>query len=110
MLDRPEKTQRLLKMLELALPFEADLTPETVAVLRQRGYSSALQTRQIVSEVSYAGDEGGIFCHMRPANERGVILAAITHIRVPANLPFAGPVAEYQKHRVKKLKKLYGTY
>jgi hypothetical protein len=32
-----------------------------------------------------------------------------THVRVPRSMPLARAVADYQKHRVKKLKKQGGT-
>jgi hypothetical protein len=110
MLDNSEKTQRLLQMLEAALPFEADLTSEAVEALKRENSSAALLRRQEVVNISYAGDEGGIMCHMQPENDRGAIVASITHLRLPAHLPFAAAVVAYQKHRVKKLRKLRGDY
>ena len=91
----------------MALPFEVDLTSELLATLKQKQFSAALERRQIVSQLSYAGDEGGILCHIQPPNEPNVIVTSITHIRVPVYLPFAPDVADYQKHRVKKLRKLH---
>ncbi len=105
MIDKPGKTQQLLATLETGLPFEADLTPELLAQLTRKHFSAGLQRRQIVSRVSYAGDEGGILCHMEPENEQSVIVASITHVRVSARLPFAAAVVDYQKHRVKKLRR-----
>ena len=105
MIDKSEKTQRLLAVLKAALPFEADLTSELLAQLTEEQSSAGLQRRQTVSNVSYAGDAGGIMCHMQPENEQSVIVASITHVRVPARLPFAAAVVDYQKHRVKKLRK-----
>jgi hypothetical protein len=106
MIDHPEKTRRLLTILEAALPFEVDLTSEVLAALKRDRFSSALQRRQTVSKVSYAGDEGGVMCHIQPENEPAIV-TSITHIRVPAYLPFAAVVVDYQKHRVKKLRKLH---
>jgi hypothetical protein len=64
------------------------------------------QTRQIVSDLSYAGDEGGIVCHMLSSEEGGgALVVSLTQVHVPRSLPFAAAVADYQKHRVKKLKK-----
>jgi len=107
MIDKLGKTQRLLATLDAALPFEADLTSELMAELIGKHFSAALQRRQIISKVSYAGDEGGIICHMQPENEKGAIIASITHVRIPARFPFAAAVLDYQKHRVKKLRKQY---
>ena len=66
MLDKPEKTRQLMATLKAALPFEVELTPYALAQIRSQGIDRAVEPRQIVSEVSYAGDEGGIVCHMRP--------------------------------------------
>ncbi len=105
MIDNPEKTQQLLATLEAALPFEADLTSGLQVQLTKDQYSAGLQRRQTVSKASYAGDAGGIMCDIQPENEKSVIVASITHIRVPARLPFAAAVLDYQKHRAKKLRK-----
>jgi hypothetical protein len=66
MLDKPEKTRQLMATLKAALPFEVELTPYALAQIRSQGIDRAVEPRQIVSEVSYAGDEGGIVCHLLP--------------------------------------------
>jgi hypothetical protein len=58
-----------------------------------------------VSELSYAGDEGGIVCHIVPPETREALVISLTHVRVPRSMPLAAAVDDYQKHRVKKLKK-----
>jgi hypothetical protein len=103
MLDKPEKTYQLLAALRAAVPFEVELTPSVIAHLRAQ--QVAVKPRQIVTEVSYAGDEGGIVCHMAPQEGRDALIVSITHVRVKRSLPFAAAVLDYQKHRVKKLKK-----
>lgn len=108
MIDDPEKTQQLLTQLKAAAPFEVDLTAELMATLKKSPSCGVLERRQIVSGLSYMGDEGGIMCHILPPNDANhPIVASITHIRVPAHLPFALRVIDYQKHRVKKLRKLH---
>ena len=74
--------------------------PEVIARLRAERVAIDLAPRQIVREVSYAGDEGGILCHIEP--EEG-------HERLLVSLPFAAAVLDYQKHRIKKLKKQHGA-
>lgn len=106
MLDKPEKTRNLLTTLKAAVPFEVDLTPEAVTALTEQ--QGAVKTRQVVSDVSYAGDEGGILCHLLPEEGRDAIFISLTHVRVHRSLPFASTVIAYQKHRVKKMKKLDG--
>ena len=107
MLDKPEKT-RQLRRLKAALPFEVELTPYALAQIRSQGIDRAVEPRQIVSEVSYAGDEGGIVCHMLPRETDNVIILSLTHVRVRRKNPFAAAVFDYQKHRVKRLKKQSG--
>ncbi len=105
MLDDPEKTSRLLAALKGAAPFKAALTPEVVLHLRGKQVASAVQAQQTVADLSYAGDEGGIVCHLAPSDGEAALFVSLTHVRVPRSLPFAAAVLQYQKHRVKKLKK-----
>src|ERR1019366_9604166 len=62
---------------------------------------------QIVAlHLSYAGDEGGIMCHLARPEETGrALVVSLTYVRVPRSMPLARAVADYQKHRVKKIKK-----
>jgi hypothetical protein len=105
MLDKPEKTYPLLAALRAAVPFEVELTPSVIAHLRAQQVAVAVNPRQIVTEVSYADDEGGILCHMAPEESRDALIVSMTHVRAKRSLPFAAAVLDYQKHRVKKLKK-----
>lgn len=109
MLDNPEKTARLLVALKAAVPFEVELTPAVVKQLQADKVAAAYQTRQIVSNLSYLGDEGGIMCHIAPPESEGAIIISLTHVRAPRSMPFAKAVIDYQKHRVKKLKKQGGS-
>jgi hypothetical protein len=99
MLDNPEKTTKLLAALKAAVPFEVELTEQVVKQLRMD------EKHHIVSELSYAGDEGGIVCHIVPPEKREALVVSLTHVRVPRSMPLAAAVVDYQKHRVKKLKK-----
>ena len=105
MLDHPEKTDRLLAALKAAAPFEVELMPALVEHLRAENILEAGRLRYVVSELSYAGDEGGIMCHLSRSEETGrAIVVSLTHLRVPRSMPLAPAVLAYQKHRVKKLK------
>jgi hypothetical protein len=105
MLDHPEKTERLITDLKAALPFEVELPPSVIKYLQSENVTTANQTRQLVSDVSYAGDEGGIVCHIVPEGNREPLIISLTHVHVPRPMPVADAVADYQKHRIKKLKK-----
>jgi len=105
MLDHPEKTPRLLAALKAAVPFEVDVAPSVLKHLRSENVTTANQARQTVSDLSYAGDEGGIVCHIVPDGKREALIISLTHVHVPRTMPLAAAVAAYQKHRIKKLKK-----
>ena len=106
MLDNPEKTSELITELKAALPFEVELTPEVIESLRTGKTKVVIKPQQIVSGVSYLGDEGGIMCHIIPMEAPGSpIVISITYVRMHRKQLLAKPVFDYQKHRVKKLKK-----
>ena len=105
MLDNPKKTARLVAALKAAVPFEVELTPDVVKQLQAEDFAHADQTHRVVSDLSYAGDEGGIICHIVPPDEQRALFVSLTHVRVPRTVPLAVAVVDYQKHRVKKLKK-----
>ena len=105
MLDHPEKTARLLAELKAAVPFKVALTPHLAAHLRAEYVAAAAAPEHIVSDLSYAGDEGGIVCHLAPSEAGAALVVSLTHISVPRSLPLSAAVLRYQKHRVKKLKK-----
>jgi hypothetical protein len=106
MLDHPEKTARLLASLKAAAPFEVELAPLLIEHLQAENVADADRPRHVVCDLSYAGDEGGIMCHMARSEKTGrALFVSLTHVRVPRSMPLARAVADYQKHRVKKLKK-----
>lgn len=105
MLDRPEKTEALLDAMTEALPSEVALMPDLIAGLARQQRPVAVNSVETVSDISYAGDEGGIMCRISPADAESVVVVSLTHVRVPGTLSFATAALAYQKHRVKKLKK-----
>jgi hypothetical protein len=104
MIDNPKKAATLLAALKDAVPFKVELVPSLVNYLRAQNVGMAKQTEHIVSDLSYAGDEGGIVCHMRSDEEQGLVVS-LTQVRVPRTMPLAAEVTKYHNHRVKKLKK-----
>ena len=77
MLDKLEKTRQLMAALKEALPFEVEFTPEAVALTRSQGAAKAVEPRQIVSQVYYAGDEGGVVCALAPKETENVIMLSL---------------------------------
>jgi hypothetical protein len=105
MIDNPEKTALLLAALKASVPFEVELSDRLVKHLRAQNAAGVEQRRQTVSDVTYAGDEGGIVCMMAPAEKDEALVVSLTQVRVPRSGQLAVEIANYQKHRVKKLKR-----
>jgi hypothetical protein len=105
MLDHPEKTAPLLADLKAAVPFKVALTPQLAAHLRAEHVAAAAEPKHTVSDLSYAGDEGGIVCHLAPSGAGAALIVSLTHVSVPRSMPLSSAILGYQKHRVKKLKK-----
>ena len=105
MLDNPEKTARLIAALKSAAPFQVALMPDLIDHLASQQKPVVVKPLETVSDVSYLGDEGGIVCHIQPEEADNVIIVSLTHVRVPRAFLLATAVLDYQKHRVKKLKK-----
>jgi hypothetical protein len=87
------------------LPFKVELVPSLVNYLRAQHVATAEQTQHIVSDLSYAGDEGGIMCHIIRSEAEGALVVSLTQVRVPRSMPLAAAVADCHNNRVKKLKK-----
>ena len=109
MLDKPEKTFGLIAALKAAAPFEVELPLYLIDHLRAQRGVLHLEPRQIVSDIFYAGDEGGILCRIEPENGKEALFVSITYLCVRRPLPFAAAVLDYQKHRVKKLRKQHAA-
>lgn len=108
MLDRPKKTRELVAILDAAVPFEVALMPDLIEHLARQQDPVAVRSIETVSKIFYLGDAGGIMCHIQPEDVESAVVISLTHMRVRRTLPFAAAVLDYQKHRVKKLKKQTG--
>jgi hypothetical protein len=85
--------------------------PESETHLTQEPAQSAVSANTMgscqVKSVSYAGDEGGIVCHFEPEDGSSeVVVVSITHLDFDPHLPLAREIAAYQKHRLKRLRRL----
>jgi hypothetical protein len=109
MLDKSEKTHELIVALQAAVPFQVELPQSLIEHLRAQRAAFDAKPHQIVSKISYAGDEGGILCHIEPEDGQGALIVSITHLRFHRSLAFSAAVLDYQKHRTKKLKKQHGV-
>ncbi len=109
MLDKPEKAHKLMDLLAAAVPFEIELTAPLIAHLARQDPPIIVQATEIVSKVTYMGDAGGIVCHIQSDRVSDVVIVSLTHLRVHRCHPFAVAVLDYQKHRVKKMRKQFGS-
>ena len=82
-----------------------ELAPSLIGHLQAENVANA-DRKPAVWDLSYAGDEGGIMCQMSRSEETGrVLVVSLTYVWVPRSMPLARAVTDYQKHRLKKLKK-----
>ncbi len=110
MIDIPDKTEALMARLEAALPVRARPTPEALNTLRRGSPELRFPRHCDITEIYYAGDEGGILCTLDfgLSDSKQVHIVSITHLRCDGKSPLSRAVVAYQRHRVKKLKQLDG--
>jgi hypothetical protein len=89
------------------LPLVAHIPRELAEALREDLEAGRVPATCQVTEVSYAGDAGGIMCrfHLGPELERPFFVS-ITHLRFGGRSPLACEIAAYQKRRNKRLRRL----
>jgi hypothetical protein len=107
-IDNPDQVERLVALLRESLPLFATVTSEVAVVIREQSPKADPLHRYPISQVDYAGDEGGIVCKVElgPENDDRALFASITHLRFGHAGPIARQIAAYQKHRVKRLRRL----
>src|SRR5258708_29413325 len=105
MLDNFEKTTWLLTALKAAVPFEVEVLPSVIKHLQSENCTITNPTRQLVSDLSYAGDEGGIVCHISHEGKREALIMSLTHVRVPRTNRLAAAARALAEHPRKQLAK-----
>lgn len=113
MIDNPDQVERLMTHLRNMLPLSARATPRMIASLRDPAASAPPTPQCTVTRIDYAGDGGGIVCHVsfKETDELNVVVASITHLEFDRRLQVAREIAAYQKHRIKRLRReqAFGT-
>ena len=109
MIDNQDQVERLLRKLTEVLPLSALATPVLMANLRGRSAKITLDCK--VTKVIYAGDEGGVMCHVTFDEEEKeeVFLVSITYLAFDRRLAIAREIAAYQKHRIKRIRRESAT-
>lgn len=107
MIDNPDKTEHLVSKLTNALPLDAVVSPQLANLLHDRVPGLEALSRCQISQIHYAGDEGGIVCRLDLAgvNSKEVFVVSITHLAFDRRLPLAREIAAYQKHRIKRIRR-----
>ncbi len=108
MIDNPDKTETLLASLEANLPIWARPTQRLAAQLRRHCPGMVVPETFAVVKLFYSGDDGGILCTLDfgdPAT-KNVPVVSITHLTFDPTAPLAREIDAYQRHRIKKLRKL----
>jgi hypothetical protein len=102
-----DEVERLLRELTKALPLSALATPTLMANLREQSSTANITLDCKVTKVIYAGDEGGVICHLAfdEEDQEEVFLVSITHLAIDHRLPVARKIAAYQKHHIKHLRR-----
>jgi hypothetical protein len=104
MIDNPDQVERLVVKLRQSLPLFATITPEAAAAIREQSPVADPLRAYPISRVDYAGDGGGIVCKVEVGDR--AVFASITHLRFGHAGPIARQIAAYQKHRVKRLRRI----
>lgn len=103
-IDDPEEVEYLLAGLEALLPCEARFEERNwKQLVKQMDVLRGKRNEVTIEKLSYAGDFGGIMCHLKVKEQS--IVCSLTHLRFRPNFPLSKEITDYQKQRVKKLKK-----
>jgi hypothetical protein len=111
MIDNPDQVERLMAKMKESLPLFARVSHEVAAVISEQSPAADPPRGYPITRVDYAGDEGGIVCKVElgPENNDKAVFASITHLRFSQAGPIGRQIAAYQKHRIKRLRRVART-
>ena len=103
-----EEYEILVEKLKEILPFEAQPTRELVQLLRETREITLKSTLTIIS-VFNTDDMGGIICAVASKEqEKDAVVCSLTHLVISSANPLFQEITQYQKKRIKHLKKIQG--
>ena len=110
MIDDPRTIELIMERIRAALPMRAHLGRDGLRTLRREAPEAALPHQGIVTEVRYAGDEGGILCTLDFGDHptKTVYIVSITHVTFERRNPLWRDIERYKKRRIKRLRRLQG--
>ncbi len=110
MIDDPRTIELLMERIRAALPMRAHVGRDVLRTLRRKTPEASLSHQCDITEVRYAGDEGGILCTLDfddPASKT-VYIVSITHVTFERRNPLWRDIERYKKRRIKRMRRLQG--
>jgi hypothetical protein len=110
MIDDLQTIESLMERMRAALPMRAHVGRDVLRTLGQETPDASLSHQCDVTEVRYAGDEGGILCTLDFGDHasKRVYIVSITHVMFERRDPQWRDIERYKKRRVKRLRRLQG--
>ena len=98
-----------VEILKAAVPFEVELTPPVLAHLRAENVASDIAPASSCAKSSTPAMRAASSAISNSDRSENPLIVSLTHLHVRRTLSFAAAVLDYQKHRIKKLKKQQST-
>ncbi len=110
MIDDPRAIESLMELIRAALPMRAHVGRDVLRTLRRETPEASLSHQCDITEVRYAGDEGGILCTLDFDDHalKTVYIVSITHVTFERRNPLWRDIERYKKRRIKRLRRLQG--
>ena len=110
MIDNMKKTEELRGKMRGLLPMSASVSVESQRLLQEKTLELVYSRQCQITEITYFGDDGGIMCHLDFGfhDQENAHIVSITHLSFDRKNPLSREIRTYQKHRIKRLKKLHG--
>ncbi len=108
MIDDLRTIGPLMERIRAALAMRAHVGRDVLRTLRREVPAASLSHRCNVTEIRYAGDEGGILCTLDfgDHSSKRVYIVSITHVTFERRNPLSRDIERYKKRRVKRLRRL----
>jgi len=110
MIDDLDTVEPLMERMRGAVPMRAHVGRDVLQTLRREAPEASFSHQCNVTEVRYAGDEGGILCTLDFDDHasKGVYIVSITHVKFERRNPLWRDIEGYKKRRIKRLRRLQG--
>jgi len=101
-----QEYDEFIEKLNMILPIKAYPTKELIQIMKSKRIVADSTTELTISKLFNSGDLGGILCEIFWISENEVIMCGLTHLIFKRETPLYNELIEYQKRRVKRVKKL----